>query len=64
VIGCESAFTEETRSAVVSIPYGRGDRVLGVLGVVGPRRMEYARIVPLVEELGRYVTRRLTEGTT
>ena len=28
----------------------------------GPRRMEYDRVVPLVEELGRYVSHRLTEG--
>jgi heat-inducible transcriptional repressor len=64
VIGSESLFTGETQSAVVTAPYRRGDRVLGALGVIGPRRMEYARIVPLVEELGRYVTRRLTEGAS
>ena len=62
VIGSESAFTGETQTAVVSAPYRKGDRALGALGVVGPRRMEYARVVPLVEELGRYVSRRLTEG--
>lgn len=61
-IGSENAFTEESSSAVVAVPYGSGGRVLGALGVVGPRRMEYARIVPLVEELGRYVTKRLGEG--
>ena len=33
-----------------------------VLGVIGPRRMKYARVVPLVDELSRYVSRRLTEG--
>ena len=64
VIGSESPFTEETRSAVVTTAYRRGGQVLGVLGVIGPRRMEYARVVPMVEELGRYVTRRLTEGAS
>jgi heat-inducible transcriptional repressor len=62
VIGSDSAFTGETQTAVVTAPYRKGDRVLGALGVVGPRRMEYERVVPLVEELGRYVSRRLTEG--
>jgi heat-inducible transcriptional repressor len=62
VIGSDSAFTGETQTAVVTAPYRKGDRVLGTLGVVGPRRMEYERVVPLVEELGRYVSRRLTEG--
>jgi heat-inducible transcriptional repressor len=62
VIGSDSAFTGETQTAVVTAPYRKGDRVLGALGVVGPRRMEYDRVVPLVEELGRYVSHRLTEG--
>ncbi|MGZ5430927.1 MAG: heat-inducible transcriptional repressor HrcA, partial [Thermoanaerobaculia bacterium] len=62
VIGSESPFTDETGSAVVSAPYRHGDRVIGVLGVIGPRRMKYARVVPLVAELSRYVSRRLTEG--
>ena len=62
VIGSESPFTDETQTAVVTAPYRRGDRVLGALGVVGPRRMEYDRVVPLVEELSRYVSHRLTEG--
>ena len=62
VIGSESPFTGETQTAVVTVPYLKGDRVLGALGVVGPRRMEYDRVVPLVEELGRYVSRRLSEG--
>ncbi len=62
VIGSDSAFTGETQTAAVTAPYRKGDRILGALGVVGPRRMEYERVVPLVEELGRYVSRRLTEG--
>jgi heat-inducible transcriptional repressor len=64
VIGSENDFTGETRSAVVAATYHCGDRPLGVLGVIGPRRMEYEQVVPLVEELGRYVTSRLTEGTS
>jgi heat-inducible transcriptional repressor len=64
VIGSENPFTSETQTSVVSAPYRRGDRVLGALGVIGPRRMEYARVVPMVEALGRYVTRRLTENAS
>jgi heat-inducible transcriptional repressor len=64
VIGSESAFTDETQTAVVTAAYGRGDRVLGVVCVLGPKRMPYSRIIPLVSELGRYVTARLTEGVS
>lgn len=62
LIGSDSNFTEETGTAVVVTAYRSGDRVLGALGVIGPRRMEYPRVVPIVEELGRYVTKRLSEG--
>lgn len=62
LIGSDSSFTEETGTAVVVTAYWSGDRILGALGVIGPRRMEYPRVVPLVEELGRYVTKRLSEG--
>ncbi len=61
VIGSENRFTEEIQSAIVTATYRCGDSLLGVLGVIGPRRMEYEQVVPLVEELGRFVTRRLTE---
>lgn len=64
VIGSENPFTDEIQSAIVTTAYRRGERTLGSLGVIGPRRMEYARIVPIVEELGRYVSRRLTEGAS
>lgn len=62
VIGSESDFTGEIGSAVVTAGWGRGDEVLGVVGVIGPKRMPYSRVIPLVQELGRTMTRRLTEG--
>ncbi len=61
VIGSENDFTGDTQSAVVTAAYRCGDHVLGVLGIIGPRRMEYEQVVPIVEELGRVVTIRLTE---
>lgn len=63
VIGSESPFTGETQTAVVAATYGTGERVLGAIGVIGPRRMEYSRVLPMVEEMGRYVSRRLAEET-
>ena len=47
------------RCAVVVAPYGRADAPLGALGVIGPRRMDYARVIPLVEYLSRLVTERI-----
>jgi len=59
------AFGEELdepefcRLALVAAPYGSQGAPLGVLGVIGPRRMDYPRVVALVRYLGTLVTERL-----
>jgi heat-inducible transcriptional repressor len=60
VIGSEIPYQEMQETSLVAASYRFHDRVLGVLGVVGPRRMPYAKIVPLVEYTARLVSRRLT----
>jgi heat-inducible transcriptional repressor len=60
VIGSEMPFQELQETSLVAASYRFHDRVLGVLGIVGPRRMPYAKIVPLVEYTARLVSRRLT----
>lgn len=48
------------RCALVTATYGEGDSALGMLGVLGPSRMDFARVIPLVGTLSRLVTRRFT----
>ena len=59
IIGSEMPYQEMQETSLVAASYKYGDRVLGVLGVVGPRRMPYAKIVPLVDYTARLVSRRL-----
>lgn len=61
IIGSESPVTREAQGAIVAASYGAPGRPLGVLAVIGPRRMEYSRVLPLVQELGCYVSRRMSE---
>ena len=35
--------------SLVTAPYGAGGQVLGVLGVIGPTRMAYERVIPVVQ---------------
>ncbi len=51
-IGEDTDLTSELDFSLVGTSYAAGDRVLGSLGVFGPSRMEYARIIPLVHYLG------------
>jgi heat-inducible transcriptional repressor len=58
-IGAESEFASVPDVSVVAAPYGRGDKVLGTLAVVGPTRMNYARVIPLVDLTARHISRAL-----
>ena len=48
-IGQESGYQVLDDCSVVTAPYGAGDSVMGVLGVIGPTRMAYERIIPIVD---------------
>jgi heat-inducible transcriptional repressor len=55
-IGAESEFAAVPDVSVVAAPYARGDRVLGTLAVVGPTRMNYARVIPLVDLTAKQIS--------
>jgi heat-inducible transcriptional repressor len=59
-IGAESEFASVPDVSMVAAPYGRGDKVLGTLAVVGPTRMNYARVIPLVDLTARQISRALS----
>ena len=49
-IGAETRLFSLSGSAVIAAPYMTGSqRVLGAIGVIGPARLNYARVIPLVD---------------
>jgi heat-inducible transcriptional repressor len=48
-IGHESGYHMLDDCSVVTAPYAAGDSVVGVLGVIGPTRMAYERVIPIVD---------------
>jgi heat-inducible transcriptional repressor len=48
-IGEESGFTALDGCSVVTASYGAQGRVLGAVGVIGPTRMAYERVIPVVQ---------------
>jgi heat-inducible transcriptional repressor len=49
-IGSENRLFALSGSAVIASPYrDRGGKVVGVVGVIGPTRLNYARVVPMVD---------------
>jgi len=53
-IGSENRLFALSGSSVIASPFrDRGGRVVGVLGVIGPTRLNYARVVPMVDLTAR-----------
>ncbi|MGH8169821.1 MAG: heat-inducible transcriptional repressor HrcA [Steroidobacteraceae bacterium] len=48
-IGHESGYQILDDCSVVTASYGSSDSVVGVLGVIGPTRMAYERVIPIVD---------------
>ena len=53
-IGAETRLFSLSGSAVIAAPYMTGaQRVVGSIGVIGPARLNYARVIPLVDYTAR-----------
>lgn len=61
LIGSESDFTQVHNFSIVARRYGTQAAPLGMVGIIGPMRMEYARMAPLVDYLGRALSRKIEE---
>ncbi len=60
-IGRENPLFSLSGSALVAAPYGdETGEVVGVLGIIGPTRLPYARIIPVVDYAARMVSRLLS----
>ena len=58
-IGDEFGYKVLDECSVVTAPYLVNGQVAGVLGVIGPTRMAYSRIIPLVAETARQLSKGL-----
>jgi heat-inducible transcriptional repressor len=60
-IGSENKLFSLSGSSLIVAPYRDGEeRIVGVLGVIGPTRINYARIIPMVDYTARVVGRLIT----
>ena len=48
---------------MIAAPFRDGSQqIVGVLGVIGPTRLNYARIVPMVDYTAKLIGRRVSDG--
>jgi heat-inducible transcriptional repressor len=56
-IGSENKLFSLSGSSVILSPYrDANEKIVGVLGVIGPTRLNYARIVPVVDYTAQAIT--------
>ena len=71
IIGSESSVNVMNNSSVIYKPIKKNGHTVGAIGVIGPLRMDYAKVLATVEELGENIANiideknnQLPEGTT
>ena len=62
-IGAEANLADLTDISVVAAPYGGDGKPLGTIGVIGPSRMNYSRVIPLVDFTSEMISEVLTTKT-
>lgn len=60
IIGSELKLPEIADCSLILSHYGYRNQILGSLGVIGPKRLPYDRIIPLVDNVARRLTRAIT----
>ena len=60
-IGSENRLFSMSGSSMIVAPYMNGEKkVIGAVGVIGPTRLNYARILPIVDYTARTISRVLS----
>ncbi len=59
-IGSENTLFDMSGCSMITAPYRNGqEQIVGAIGVIGPTRMNYARIIPLVDYTARMLGQRI-----
>ena len=61
-IGGESKLVPMDQMSVVVAPYEVDGKIVGTLGVIGPTRMAYERVIPIVDITAKLVSTALSHG--
>ncbi len=61
-IGAENTLFKHTDCAMIIAPYQDSEQqIVGAVGVIGPRRMNYARIIPMVDYTSEAISKMLSQ---
>jgi heat-inducible transcriptional repressor len=60
-IGGEAGLTPLDECSVVTAPYEVDGKIVGTVGVIGPTRMAYERVIPIVDITAKLLSSALTQ---
>lgn len=63
-IGGDSELVPTEDLSIITAPYGVDGRIVGTLGVIGPTRMAYERVIPIVDITSRLLSNALSHHQT
>jgi heat-inducible transcriptional repressor len=61
IIGNENPVADTADLSFVVSSYKYGDRAVGVIGVIGPKRMNYMQVIPIVDYTAKTISRLLSD---
>lgn len=61
-IGGESGYLPLDECSLVTAPYEADGQIVGTLGVIGPTRMAYERVIPIVDITAKLLSNALSNG--
>jgi heat-inducible transcriptional repressor len=61
IIGSENSLEEMKKLSVIVSPCREGGRSIGVVGIIGPTRMNYAKAIYIVDNTSKLITKMLAE---
>ena len=60
-IGGESQLVPMDEMSIITAPYGVNGKIVGTLGVIGPTRMAYERVIPIVDITAKLLSNALSQ---
>ena len=63
IIGEETPCKELQECSIVTSTYRAGDKTLGALGIIGPKRMEYSKMIALVNYFSKLINKTISRTT-
>ncbi len=61
-VGNESGLAGLNECSVVSAPYTTDGQIVGTLAVIGPKRMNYEKVVPIVDITAKLLSNALSQN--